>query len=88
MPTIPFLGALFSSQPKDMTDYPIKKGEDEWLAQLSPEAFRVIRQKETQMGYKGTFDKHMPGEGAYVRHLSCPYSQTSHPDRRMLYSTV
>ena len=69
MPTIPFLGALFSSQPKDMNDYPVKKGEDEWQAQLTPEAFRVIRNKGTQMPYKGTFDKAMPNEGTYVGFL-------------------
>lgn len=65
MPTIPFIGSLFS-QPKDMTDYPVKKGTSEWQAQLSPEAFRVIRQKGTQGAYGSTFDQHMPSEGVYV----------------------
>ncbi|KAL8964911.1 MAG: hypothetical protein Q9183_004144 [Haloplaca sp. 2 TL-2023] len=35
MPTIPFLGSLFSSSAKDMTDYPIKKTDDEWRAVLN-----------------------------------------------------
>lgn len=36
MPTIPFLGALFGQQKRDMTDYPLKKSDDEWQAVLSP----------------------------------------------------
>ncbi|KAL8905022.1 MAG: hypothetical protein Q9207_002878, partial [Kuettlingeria erythrocarpa] len=35
MPTIPFLGSLFSSSAKDMTDYPVQKSDDEWRAVLN-----------------------------------------------------
>ena len=37
MPTLPFLGSLFSSSAKqqDMTDYPVKKSDDEWRAVLN-----------------------------------------------------
>ncbi|KAL8815303.1 MAG: hypothetical protein Q9223_005545, partial [Gallowayella weberi] len=37
MPTIPFLGSLFSSsaQSKAMADYPVKKSDDEWRAVLN-----------------------------------------------------
>ncbi|KAL8924952.1 MAG: hypothetical protein Q9208_003835 [Pyrenodesmia sp. 3 TL-2023] len=35
MPTIPFLGSLFSSSTKDMTDYPVQKSDDEWRAVLN-----------------------------------------------------
>lgn len=67
MPTITFLGSLFGSQQKDMTDYPIKKSDDEWQAVLSKEQFRVIREKGTEAPYTGEYDKHMPSEGTYVR---------------------
>ena len=71
MPTFPFLGSLFGSQQKrDMTDYPVKKSDDEWQAVLSPEQFKVIRQKGTEAPYTGEYDKHMPSEGTYV----CPYT--------------
>lgn len=38
MPTIPFLGSLFStsaSNSKEMADYPVKKSDDEWQAILN-----------------------------------------------------
>ena len=78
MPSIPFLGSFFSSisssqSKKDMTDYPIQKGEDEWQAVLSREQFRVIREKGTEAPYTGEYDKHMPSEGTYVS------QQSSHP---------
>ena len=58
-----------------MTDYPVKKSEDEWQAVLSPEQFRVIREKGTEAPYIGKYDKHMPSEGTYVS-LSFPYLPT------------
>lgn len=36
MPTLPFLGSLFSSSAKDMTEYPVRKSDDEWRAVLNP----------------------------------------------------
>lgn len=37
MPTIPFLGALFSTAENRKTmSHPVQKSDDEWQAQLSP----------------------------------------------------
>ena len=69
MPTIPFLSALFG-QSKDMTDYPLKKNDSEWRAQLNADQFRVIREKGTEAPYSGEYDKHMPSQGVYVSDTS------------------
>ncbi|WWD09827.1 methionine-R-sulfoxide reductase [Kwoniella europaea PYCC6329] len=56
---LPF--ALFSSSssnskmPND--NYPVKKNDDEWHAILSPEQFRVIRQKGTERPGSHAYDK-------------------------------
>ncbi|KAG9552712.1 putative methionine-R-sulfoxide reductase SelR, partial [Aureobasidium melanogenum] len=67
LPSIPFLGAFFgtSSSSNNMT-YPLQKGKDEWQAQLSPEQFRILREKGTEAPYSSDFDKHMPSEGVYT----------------------
>lgn len=36
MPTIPFLGALFSTAESRKMSYPVQKSDSEWQAQLSP----------------------------------------------------
>jgi peptide-methionine (R)-S-oxide reductase len=35
MPTIPFLGSLFSSSNSTKMEYPVKKSDDEWQAFLN-----------------------------------------------------
>jgi peptide-methionine (R)-S-oxide reductase len=64
---IPFLSSLFSSSntPAKMTNFPVQKTDQEWQAMLSPEQFRVIRQKGTEAAFTGEYDKHMPTEGTY-----------------------
>lgn len=66
--TIPFLSALFGSSASKMADntnYPVQKTEGEWQTQLSPEQFRILRQKGTEMAGSGKYDKHYPKEGVY-----------------------
>ncbi|PZW48019.1 peptide-methionine (R)-S-oxide reductase [Humitalea rosea] len=40
--------SLFGSKKQDATDYPVEKSEAEWQAELSPEAYRVLRKHGTE----------------------------------------
>ncbi|KAL8966940.1 MAG: hypothetical protein Q9197_005705 [Variospora fuerteventurae] len=66
MPTIPFLGSLFTSSAKDMTEYPVKKSDNEWRAVLNKEQFRILREKGTEAPFTGAYDKHSPSAGTYA----------------------
>ncbi|EEA28250.1 hypothetical protein EYB25_000809 [Talaromyces marneffei] len=62
-----FLGSLFSSSASaenNMT-YPDQRTDEEWRAVLSPEQFRIIRQKGTEPPGSGKFDSHYPSTGVY-----------------------
>ncbi|KAL8751735.1 MAG: hypothetical protein Q9184_005971 [Pyrenodesmia sp. 2 TL-2023] len=79
MPTIPFLGSLFSSSTKDMTDYPVQKSDDEWRAVLNKEQFRILREKGTEPPYTGAYDKHSPSSGTYAcAACSAPLYRATH----------
>jgi len=45
--------------------HPVQKSEQEWQAVLSPEQFRIIRQKGTEATFSGALDKHFADSGAY-----------------------
>ncbi|KAL1861267.1 hypothetical protein Plec18170_001782 [Paecilomyces lecythidis] len=72
-PAIPFLGSLFSSSAKaegqnngGEMSHPVQKSEEEWRAQLSPEQFRILRQKGTEPSFTGEYDSHYPSQGVYT----------------------
>lgn len=67
MPSIPFLGSLFgsSSNMADAKNYEVSKTDGEWQAVLSPEQFRILRQKGTEAPGTGKYDKHYPDKGVY-----------------------
>jgi len=46
------------------TRFPIKKSETEWRAQLTPEQYRVVREKGTERPYSGEYFR-FEGTGTY-----------------------
>ena len=53
MPTIPFLGALFSTAENRKMSFPVQKSDSEWQAQLNKEQFRILREKGTEAPFTG-----------------------------------
>ncbi|KAH6843109.1 Mss4-like protein [Chaetomium sp. MPI-CAGE-AT-0009] len=72
---IPFLSALFGtsspSSKNTMTSYPDQRTPDEWRAVLSPEQFRILREKGTERPGSGTYDKHQPAAGGTYACAGC-----------------
>ncbi|EGD83731.1 methionine-R-sulfoxide reductase [Trichophyton rubrum D6] len=81
---IGFLSSFLSSSSssassKNMANYPEKRTDAEWRAVLSPEQFRILRQKGTERAFTGEYDKHMPESGVYqCAGCSAPLYKASH----------
>lgn len=45
--------------------FPKEKSESEWKAQLSPEAYKVLRENGTEFPYSGKYDTHFE-KGSYL----------------------
>ncbi|KWU41417.1 methionine-R-sulfoxide reductase B2 [Rhodotorula sp. JG-1b] len=45
--------------------YPVSKSDSEWRAQLTPQQFKILREKGTEMAGTGEYDKHYPDKGVY-----------------------
>ncbi|KAL2857939.1 putative methionine-R-sulfoxide reductase SelR [Aspergillus pseudoustus] len=84
VPAIPFLSSFFSSSAKlekqtEMAPPPDNRSEDEWRAVLSPEQFRILRQKGTERPGTGEYDSHYPSEGVYAcAGCSAPLYKATH----------
>ena len=50
---------------KRKNNYPIKKSEKEWKAELSEEEYRILRQGGTEYPFTGKYNDHYQ-EGAYL----------------------
>ncbi|KAL4972066.1 Mss4-like protein [Aspergillus desertorum] len=86
-PIIPFLSSFFSSsaqaesqkQNSEMGPAPDNRSEDEWRAVLSPEQFRILRQKGTERPGTGVYDSHYPSKGVYTcAGCNAPLYKASH----------
>ena len=53
-----------SKTDSDMEKYPIERSEAEWRAQLSPEQYRILREKGTEYPGTGEYNLHFK-EGTY-----------------------
>lgn len=65
---LPFnkLGNTFSSSARmPAEDFPVQKSDEDWRVQLSPEQFRILRKKGTEMAGTGKYDKMTPTQGVF-----------------------
>ncbi|PHH52443.1 Peptide methionine sulfoxide reductase B2, chloroplastic [Ceratocystis fimbriata CBS 114723] len=59
--------------------FPDKRSDEEWRAVLSPEQFRILREKGTERPGTGEYDSHHPSTGVYTcAGCSAPLYRASH----------
>ncbi|KAH8427741.1 peptide-methionine (R)-S-oxide reductase [Aspergillus melleus] len=59
--------------------YPDQRSDDAWRAVLSPEQFRILREKGTERAGSGEYDSHYPTEGVYgCAGCNAPLYKASH----------
>ena len=62
------LACTAQEKPTDMkqsTDFAVQKTEEQWLAELGPERYRILRQAGTERPYTGEYNLHF-AEGVYT----------------------
>lgn len=62
--SLPLSVAAFTSSATAMTDGPKQKSDSEWRTILSPEQFRILRQKGTEPSGTGEYENHKE-QGVY-----------------------
>ncbi|KAL4887023.1 Mss4-like protein [Aspergillus karnatakaensis] len=84
-PAIPFLSSFFGTSSQadtkagNMAPPADNRTDEEWRAVLSPEQFRILRQKGTERPGTGEYDSHYPSEGVYnCAGCNAPLYKASH----------
>ncbi|SFW56993.1 peptide-methionine (R)-S-oxide reductase [Sinomicrobium oceani] len=63
------------------TEYPIHKSEDEWKAELSPEAYRVLRRGGTEFPHSGAYNLHFENGTYCCAACKTPLFESTHKFR-------
>jgi len=59
------MGTNMSTSTPATSSFPVQKSSNEWRATLSPEQFRILREKGTEPLGSGEYNNHKPSSGVY-----------------------